>query len=95
MKKHDMSETPAGDEEESKGWRFPSTLNRPFMGLVHRPPRSGVDNTGAPWRGASRIIDRPARRRRNKASWKRLLLRERQMRTAALKAAETPTEENT
>lgn len=50
------------------------TLRRSFHDQGHMPPMRGhVDNEGSLWKGASRIIDRPRKRRLNRTSWRRIL----------------------
>lgn len=36
--------------------------------LGHRAPKSGLNDAGTVWRGTSRIIDKPARRRAQRRS---------------------------
>jgi hypothetical protein len=51
---------------------IPPTTRRTAGDGGHAPPQGGLDHTGARWRGASRVIDRPARRRANRRSWKQI-----------------------
>ncbi len=66
------------EEPRKERGRIPPTPDRDWFGIDHRPPRSGVDRTGRTWKGTSRIIDPPARRKSNKLTWSALLRRERQ-----------------
>jgi len=45
------------------------TVDRALSGPEHRPPLSGLNHNGNPWRGASRVRDRAAQRRNNRLTW--------------------------
>jgi hypothetical protein len=48
----------------------PPTTLRNFTDMVgHAPPTDRVDDDGNVWKGASRILDRSAKRRANRKSW--------------------------
>ncbi len=66
----------------------PTRTRRYIDPRSHMPPQSMLDNTGANWLGTSRVVDRPARRKRNRASWRRLLAEGRRETMAAKRAAE-------
>lgn len=40
----------------------------------HMPPQSMLDDTGGNWLGTSRVVHRPARRKANRLSWRKLLV---------------------
>lgn len=40
--------------------------------LGHRPPFTFLNNGGTLWRGTSRVLDKPARRKANRRTWKRM-----------------------
>lgn len=61
------------------------TTARTIVDDGHFPPASGLDHAGRPWRGASRIIDRPARRRAQRLSWRKLKAEARRAYLAALR----------
>lgn len=49
---------------------LPSTMLRRYHGQDHFAPRSGIwDADGRLWHGHSKVTDRPARQRRNAATW--------------------------
>jgi hypothetical protein len=48
------------------------TSTRRYDPASHCPPQSMNDNAGGPWLGTSRVIDRPARRKAQRRSWRRL-----------------------
>lgn len=50
----------------------PTELRRYVDGRSHMPPASMADDTGGMWRGASRVLDRAARRRSERRSWREL-----------------------
>lgn len=55
------------------GATVPPTSRRSYVDArSHMPPMSAEDNVGNVWRGASRVIDKPARRRANARSWRRM-----------------------
>lgn len=47
-----------------------ATRLRRYADRGHQPPATRVDHTGAPWLGAARVLDRPARRRANRRTWR-------------------------
>lgn len=61
------------DGTRRRGTVLPTRLRLFHDTRGHAAPTSGVDRTGAPWQGASRIIDRPARRKANRASWRKAI----------------------
>lgn len=60
------------DGSRRKG-TIPPTPLRPMADFQgHNRPQNGLDNTGQPWLGASRVVDGAKRRRTNRNSWRKL-----------------------
>lgn len=58
----------------SSGLNLPSTLKRRYHGQDHMTPQRGMwDADGRVWHGHSRVTNKPARRRANRASWAKIL----------------------
>lgn len=53
---------------------LPTAVRRWIDAASHCPPLSVTDDVGGDWLGTSRVIDRPARRKANRRSWRRLQL---------------------
>lgn len=76
------------DGSRRRGVIPPTHLRASGRGPDHLPPASGVDRTGAPWLGTSRIVNRAKRRKANRLSWATALRRARQVEKAAKTVAE-------
>lgn len=52
----------------------------------HAPPAGGRDNTGTAWQGTSRVVDPAGRRRLNRRTWRRLIVKARRTANATRQA---------
>lgn len=67
---------------------IPPTVHRTSAGLGdHNQPQSGVDRTGAPWKGTSRVVDRSGRKKANRLSWTAAIRRSAKLARAAREVA--------
>lgn len=66
---------PRGDQGRGKGrGNIQPTMRRRYHGDDHHSPTHGfVDNDNNPWKGTKRIVDKPNKRRRNRASWRKVM----------------------
>lgn len=72
-----------------KGRNLQPTLKRQYHGDDHMPPARGMtDNEGSLWKGASRIVNRAAKRKHNRDTWRKILAEARREHLALRRAAE-------